>query len=865
MLEWLVWAHPTAGETDFIIDALETSLARIPTDEITKTETSAHRKEQIIRTMPWKKLAYLTFARWHRVFRNSNWQGDHHTRLWRAARWLDEPKAGLPRSRPGLPDALYAYRAGAATRDDLLDLFVDHPQGYRFPWIREFSGRKPHPAFKDFPILEELAILYRQRILEIETKRGELPTPASRLAKELRSIPGIDNLMGLLEALGKTGFERGYAVGDSRAAVLSHLIRSSYPLEEDTHEGFIREVRARQIPQRRLIELAVYAPQWAAFVESTLGWPQFSEAVWWVYAHTKDRQWVVDKEIREEWAARISEYTPLTADGLMDGAVDVTWFHQVHAALGPEHWDEIYRAAEYAASGSGHARARLFADALLGQVSTEQLTARIEAKRHQDAVRALGLIPLQDGENRQAEILQRYETLQEFLRTGKKFGSMRKASEKLAVSTGMENLARAAGYADPQRLEWAMEIEAITDLADGPITLQVGEVQLRLSIDDLGEAQLSIEKNGKALKSIPPAVKKDERIAGLTERKQQLTRQVGRMRLSLENAMCRGDEFSGKELQGLFRHPVLRVMLEQLIFVSPSGMGYPIENGRALYEYSSRQIPVTKDDMLRIASPLDLLESKQWHLWQRECFVAERIQPFKQVFRELYVLTKAEKAEGNLSRRYAGQQVNPRQALALFGTRGWVTDPEEGVCKTFHAAGITARVGFLQGALTPAEVEGLTIEAIYFSKRGEWKALPIEDVPSSIFSEVMRDVDLVVSVAHAGGVDPEASASSIEARSALIRETCDLLKLGNVTVAENHALIDGKVANYNVHLGSGVVHKQPGGALCIIPVHSQQRGRMFLPFTDDDPKTAEIVSKVLLLAKDDQIKDPTILEQILKA
>jgi hypothetical protein len=82
-------------------------------------------------------------------------------------------------------------------------------------------------------------------------------------------------------------------------------------------------------------------------------------------------------------------------------------------------------------------------------------------------------------------------------------------------------------------------------------------------------------------------------------------------------------------------------------------------------------------------------------------------------------------------------------------------------------------------------------------------------------------------------------------------------------LSQKHAIIDGKLSNYNVNLGSGVVHKQPGGAICIIPVHSQHRGRLFLPFADNDPKTAEIVSKVILLARDEQIKDPTILEQIL--
>lgn len=35
-----------------------------------------------------------------------------------------------------------------------------------------------------------------------------------------------------------------------------------------------------------------------------------------------------------------------------------------------------------------------------------------------------------------------------------------------------------------------------------------------------------------------------------------------------------------------------------------------------------------------------------------------------------------------------------------------------------------------------------------------------------------------------------------------------------------------------------------------------------LPFADDDPRTAEVVSKVLLLARDEAIRDPTILEQL---
>ena len=126
----------------------------------------------------------------------------------------------------------------------------------------------------------------------------------------------------------------------------------------------------------------------------------------------------------------------------------------------------------------------------------------------------------------------------------------------------------------------------------------------------------------------------------------------------------------------------------------------------------------------------------------------------------------------------------------------------------------------------------------------------------------MRDLDLVVSVAHAGGVDPEATASTTQMRAALIRETAKLMKLTNISFAGDHLLIDGTLGEYSLHLGSGTVHRRPGGAICILPVGSQHRGRLFLPFADDDPKTAEIESKALMLARDHEIRDPTILEQL---
>lgn len=104
--------------------------------------------------------------------------------------------------------------------------------------------------------------------------------------------------------------------------------------------------------------------------------------------------------------------------------------------------------------------------------------------------------------------------------------------------------------------------------------------------------------------------------------------------------------------------------------------------------------------------------------------------------------------------------------------------------------------------------------------------------------------------------------STLEMRAALVQETANLLKLHNVEVDGNRARVKGQLGTYSVHLGSGIVHRYPGYALCIIPVDAQQRGRLFLPFADDDPKTAEVISKVVMLANDNKIRDPSILEQI---
>src|SRR5690606_40943609 len=104
-----------------------------------------------------------------------------------------------------------------------------------------------------------------------------------------------------------------------------------------------------------------------------------------------------------------------------------------------------------------------------------ELIDRIQKKRHQDSVRALGLLPL-PAENPDAAAMGRYRVLREFERGSTKFGQQRRRSESTAVRIGIENLARTTGAADPQRFIGAMEAAVAVGHADGPRSVKADAV-----------------------------------------------------------------------------------------------------------------------------------------------------------------------------------------------------------------------------------------------------------------------------------------------------------------------------------------------------------------------------------------------------
>ena len=728
--------------------------------------------------------------------------------------------------------------------------------------IKPVDGKYRFDTIKDMPEMDFAHEIYKELIplvLSVELKRGEQPTPFSYVIDKIRVVYGIDYMIQILTALGKDPLQRGYSYytsNDERRPVLSHLLKVSMPKQEETAADLKAALKGTDITKKRLAELAMYAQQWIPLIEDYLKLPGFAGACYYFMAHTSEG-------FDEQLISTIAKYTPLSPEELTDGAFDVHWFFEAYRKVGEKNFKLLYDAAKYSSSGTAHGRARKYADAALGNVEKEALKAEIDLKRNKDLLMSIGLLPLPKGKKkREEELLDRYQFIQKFKKESRQFGAQRRASEGRAVEIALQNLSVNAGFTDVTRLTLRMEGKLIEQSKAYFDWHTVEEVELKIEVDEYGASALKCRKGEKLLKSVPAKYKKQETAAKFTEVNKKLKEQYSRTKRMMEQAMEDGTAFEVWELLELYENPVARPIVEHLVVKTAKEdvkLGFLTKEG--ITDVFGTVVPVKSGDLVWIAHAFDLYADGHWHEYQKLLFEKRLKQPFKQVFRELYVKL-GEEMEKEESMLFSGNQIQPKKTAGTLRSRRWVADYEDGLQKIYYKENIVARIYAMADWFSPGDVEAPTLEYVEFSDRKTGKRLKIKEIPDIVYSEVMRDVDLAVSVAHAGGVDPETSHSTIEMRKAIVECSLMLFQTKNVRLEGNHALIDGKLGQYSVHLGSGVVHQMGNAMLFVIPVHSQHRGRIFLPFVDDDPKTAEIVSKILLFAEDEKIKDPNILAQI---
>lgn len=697
------------------------------------------------------------------------------------------------------------------------------------------------------------------KILDVELKRGDTPTIFSSSIQGISCIYGLERLIEILMALGKDTLDRStyyWSRSDTRKSCLSYLLKACYPLKEDNAEKLSKLIKDTGITEQRLIETAMYAPQWMDMIGDYLRFTGLKSGCYYFMAHMNER-------FDDKKEAMIAKYTPITPETLNNGAFDLNWFKEAYELLGEKNFTKIYDAAKYISDGSKHARARKYADAALGNVTVLELETSITDKRNKDLLMSYGLIPIQN----KNDLLHRYEFLQKFLKESKQFGAQRKVSEALAVEIAMENLALAAGYTDVTRLILMMETELIRSFAPLMEWKDIEGFSVCLQVDELGQASVEIRKKDKRLSTVPAALKNNEYLTELKATQKKLKDQYLRTKKMFEDGMENSVIFTAGELLELCENPVVNPIVSSLIYINEEKDTIKIGflSGSGLIACTGQVQPISSEAFVRITHPFDLYKAGCWHSYQKYLFDEvnadrRKKQPFKQIFRELYIKTE-EELDKKKSLLFAGNQIQPQKTAGCLKTRKWIADYEEGLQKVYYKENIVAKIYAIADWFSPSDVEAPTLEWVEFSERKTFESLKIIEVPEIIFSEVMRDVDLAVSVAYVGGVDPESSHSTVEMRKTIIEFNIPLFGLENVTLEGHHALIKGKRSEYSVHLGSGIIHKVGGPMINVLPIHSQSRGKLFLPFIDEDPKTAEIMSKIVLFARDEKIKDPYILNQ----
>lgn len=703
------------------------------------------------------------------------------------------------------------------------------------------------------PVECELVNKASDRILEIELQRGDTPTVVSKLAHRINVVTGIDCFIRLIIGMGKEKPTSNlWYFGDSKREIFSWLLHVSCPACGDTAVALKKKAKEAEISEERLVEAAMFSPRWLGLVEMAIGWKGLESAAYYFMAHTGEN-------LDESAKSHISRYTSVAPEDFADGAFDPIWFHEVYRQLGKQRFDVVYDSAKYISEGNRHTRARKLSDAALGILKAKEVQKDIEEKRNKDLVVAYGLIPL--GRNKTKDLRQRYALLNNFMKESKQFGPMRQTSEDRAVKLALDNLARTAGFGDSTRLIWSLEADFVDEVAEFLIPKDIDGITLYIDLCD-GIPTLVVESKGKRLQSLPSRLKKDKYVERIREVYKQLKDQHVRGRALLETSMVNSSVFTGEEVCRLKDNPIIWSLLSRLVMIKDNGeFGFPGEDGKTLIAADGVMIEILPEDKMRIAHPYDLLKGGVWNEYQSFLFDRQWRQPFKQVFRELYVPTNEER-EKSKSMRYSGNQIMPGRAVGVLKKRHWKVDYENGLQKVCFNGDVIAVMYALADWFSPADIEAPTLEYVAFYDRRTFKDKKIEDVSPIVFSEIMRDVDRAVSVAHAGGVDPETSHSTIEMRRSIVSHAMQMFGISNFEIVGNFAKVKGKLGGYNVHLGSGVVHKEGGTQIAVLPVHSQGRGRIFLPFLDEDPKTAEIISKILLFAEDHKIKDPSILNQL---
>ncbi|WP_062431294.1 DUF4132 domain-containing protein [Herbidospora daliensis] len=412
---------------------------------------------------------------------------------------------------------------------------------------------------------------------------------------------------------------------------------------------------------------------------------------------------------------------------------------------------------------------------------------------------------------------------------------------------------------------------------------------LRLSIDGAVDF---VGPLGAIRKTIPKAVREEhkELLAELRATAKELKKALPAERFRIERALATEREWRWHEVCAFYLdHPVTGHYGRSLIWEileGPSGLPVQVDGVWELTDPAGHRIQPEPDTTIRLWHPISHTVDEV-RTWRDHLIETGLRQPFKQAFREVYLLTPAEERTSDHSRRFTGHLLRYGQAKALLTERGWTGmslghwgweyGSDQADAAKELPGGLTAHWGF---HLDEESAERDNVGPVSICVSGDLRftddrgsVVPLAQVDRLPLSEALRDADLAVGVTSTG-LNPEGQGDYWQSygfgdltETARTRRDALARLLPRLKIADQSELTDrflrvrGDLRTYKIHLGSGNILMEPNDAyLCIVP--SGTGDRVFLPFEEEGGMLSVILSKAFLLADDTAITDPSITRQL---
>ncbi|MFE4194654.1 DUF4132 domain-containing protein [Paenarthrobacter sp. NPDC056912] len=383
----------------------------------------------------------------------------------------------------------------------------------------------------------------------------------------------------------------------------------------------------------------------------------------------------------------------------------------------------------------------------------------------------------------------------------------------------------------------------------------------------------------------------------VSEARKALASQRGRIeRLLASDRAWTGADFRTRYLE----HPIVgataRGVLWTIATKEGKFSGYPRRAGDAagweLEGAEGETRAIGNDDVVVLWKPWEQA-AEDVRSWRSQVIKNRVRQPFKQVYREQYLLTSAEQETGHYSNRFAAHILDYPRVQALAKERGWhgaqlgSWDGGQDTHLYLDFPDERLRAGFSIETLDLQEERTslCSTNRVWFERRvarAIWESVNLADLPQGVFSEAMRDIDLFTAVAaigpdldwadHPNGQirdywntshTAELSESALS-RQAYLSEILPHTILSECCqLTDRHLIVRGTHRSYKIHLGSGNILMEPDDSyLCIVQASGARSGRIFLPFEEKAGRLASILSKAFMLMDDHKITDQSILSQI---